>query len=129
MTNKFQPIEKILQSEDVIDCSSNGNVRLFKDFFQYVKDVFSGPLMVELYSNLRRKGIDFSKNIHQSPQLGTEGVECRVLRTNGNGWQNAKVRFRIIMEIELEDSSQNSDFAETSPLDDIRQSINNSEEA
>ncbi|ANV86050.1 KGK domain-containing protein [Picosynechococcus sp. PCC 7117] len=129
--NKFQPIEKVLQADAVIDCNHEGNVYTLQKLTQYIDQILREVLASKLILYFQHKGVVFSKDTSNDQfikEFIEEGIKCKTLDPSGGGWQKAKLRFRVVMEIELEDSSQNSDFAEASPLDDIRQSINNSEE-
>ncbi|QCS48732.1 hypothetical protein FEK30_04375 [Picosynechococcus sp. PCC 11901] len=52
---------------------------------------------------------------------------CSVLKTDGGGWKKGKVRFRYALEVIIDEEEEVLDTSK-SPLDDIRQSINNSKE-
>ncbi|BAZ44135.1 hypothetical protein NIES4102_11410 [Chondrocystis sp. NIES-4102] len=51
----------------------------------------------------------------------TDGEECEILRAGSSGWQKGKIKVNITLEFIPDTATENS-----SPLDDLRQEINNS---
>ncbi|MGL5806098.1 MAG: KGK domain-containing protein [Xenococcaceae cyanobacterium] len=50
-----------------------------------------------------------------------KGIECEILKVGAKDWQKGKVRLKVTLEFELDESEDNNS---DSPLDDIRQTIN-----
>lgn len=51
----------------------------------------------------------------------TDGEECEILRAGSSGWQKGKIKVNITLEFIPDTATENQ-----SPLDDLRQEINNS---
>lgn len=73
---------------------------------------------------------EFRKLLQQENILSCRGdqtvfdqsLDCEILSTEGGGWKKGKIRFRYVAEIVLDEEEVISSEPE-SPLDDIRQSI------
>ncbi|WP_416673431.1 KGK domain-containing protein [Egbenema bharatensis] len=63
----------------------------------------------------------------EEEKWATEGVECKVLRPNGKGWQTGKVRIQVEFrpdEIPDENHQSNGSTNELEfPLDEVRQTL------
>lgn len=123
MSKQFLPVDQVLQDDDIIDSNNQGSVHRKDVFVQYLNDIFRDYLISSLISYLiNKKGVSLPDG-KKADEFGEDGVECKVLKTDGKGWKKAKMRFRLVLEIEMEDFEVEA--VDVSPLDDIRQSISN----
>lgn len=82
-------------------------------FRQAAESCFGGSLGSGFSAELTRKGIRIDQNI-LAPNNSTDdhacwfgsGVDCEVLQVGATSWRKAKVRIRVAVSFELEETSQ-----------------------
>ncbi len=118
MDDRFKPLE----SEEVLSVEEKDKMLLESLMFS------GGQLISQMKSILARHG-GTRTNENLNRWLG-EGVDCETLKFGAKGWQKGKVRIRVSLEFcpdepEVEETSASNEIAQPeSPLDDLRQMIN-----
>lgn len=123
MSDKFE----LLDSEEVLSFEIERN----RNF-----SIFSLPLTFtidDFFSNIKSFIINASGTYrHKSEKILNDGLEGKALRFGAKGWQKGKVRVRLVIEFcpdepgdeEITKDNQSSSKTSESPLDDLRQKIN-----
>ncbi|ANV86049.1 KGK domain-containing protein [Picosynechococcus sp. PCC 7117] len=116
MESNFQPIHDILDSEDVIDFGSNSFLRRASEFMEILR-ICSHQSHQKIKDQACNKSIKYLRDSLQ------EGVifEVDILQPGKTeGWQKMQIKFKTSLEACL---IQPEIQEPESPLDDIRQSI------
>jgi hypothetical protein len=111
----------------------------FDKFKSALQSVFIGNLADVIIESLDSQGIK-GTSIYEVPSRGrayavnwkwwSEGKDCEILRIGAKGWQKGKIRMKVTLEFcpdepEAEETSTSNTITEPeSPLDDLRQMIN-----
>jgi hypothetical protein len=123
MSSEFEPLD----SEEVLSFEIERN----RNF-----SIFSLPLTFtidELFSNIKSFIINASGTYrHRSEKILNDGLEGKALRFGAKGWQKGKVRVRLVIEFcpdepetkEITKDEYSSSKPSESPLDDLRQMVN-----
>jgi hypothetical protein len=106
---------------------------------QAFESAFTGKIADVLIESLESQGIN-GISIYTVPSRGSgyrnnrmwfsEGKDCEILRIGAKGWQKGQVRIRVTLEFypdepEVEETQASNEISEPeSPLDDLRQMIN-----
>jgi hypothetical protein len=123
--------------DDVI--SFGGKMYKFGQFKSALQSVFTGNLADVIIESLDSQGIN-GTSIYVVPSRGSaytvnwkwwgEGKDCEILSIGAKGWQKGKIRMKVTLEFcpdepEVEETSTSNTITEPeSPLDDLRQMIN-----
>jgi hypothetical protein len=128
----FETNEYLDNDDDVISFSSDSMCKLV-DFKRKIGDFFISDLPNKLVEYLENIGIKSVRMYERGIKLGssypknskwlTEGKECEILKVGSNGWKKGKIRLKITLEF-IPDEPEIKQIE--SPLDDIRQTMNQS---
>jgi hypothetical protein len=118
MDDGFKPLE----SEEVLSVEENDKILLQSLMFT------GGQLISQMKSILSGYGGNRT-NENLNRWLG-KGVDCKTLKFGAKGWQKGKIRIRVSLEFcpdqpEVQETPASNEIAQPeSPLDDLRQMIN-----
>ncbi len=118
MDDGFKPLE----SEEVLSVAETDKILLPSLMFT------GGQLISQMKSILSQYGGNRT-NVNLNSWLD-KGIDCKTLKFGAKGWQKGKVRIRVSIEFcpdepEVEETSATNEIEQPeSPLDDLRQMIN-----
>ncbi len=117
---KFEPLNSESEDKDTALSFSKSMLKLGK-FIAEVKKAFESKGLDALGDALKhRGGIPVWGDNERERWLG-EGVDCEILKIGAKGWQKGKIRIKVTLEF----CSDEPEISQPeSPLDDIRQMIN-----
>jgi hypothetical protein len=86
-----------------------------------IKSFIKNSLLKEIQEHFKKRGI--TGEIINNYDIFRNGQECEILQVGSNGWTKGKIRLKISLEFIPDEPEINKI---ESPLDDIRQSMNQS---
>ena len=106
----------VCDARNVISCDSKDPIYLSK-FFALIKSTFTQNTINSISSNITHK----LENKCNAKLWFEDGEKCEILKADASGWQTGKLKLKINLSLEfIPDEPQKT----TSPLDDVRQEIN-----
>ena len=124
-------------NDDVV-CSASTMFKVIK-LKEAMKKAFRGSVQIALNEVLKSEEIEINKKFYDSNQRSnrtkdwlSEGVDCEILKIGAKGWKKGKLRISVSLDFcpdepDVEETLGNNqpEINQTeSPLDDIRQMIN-----
>ena len=102
---------EILNNNDVISVVDIGEAEF----------VYGNTLKIQQLLEEYKEYVEEVKEDTYNSKICTQGIECEVLRQDGNskGWRTGKIKFVVQFEPDAVESNKNSNT-----LDDIRKQIN-----
>lgn len=111
--------EYLNNDDDVIAFSPNSLCKIAK-LKEVVDSFISGYLVKQRCNHFENKQITDTYSSNEIDWYKT-GKECEILQVGSNGWKKGKIRLKVSLEF-IPDEPEIKEIE--SPLDDIRQSIN-----
>jgi hypothetical protein len=129
--NEILEHNQYLDNDDDVIAFSANSIRKIAIFKNQIKTFLSSEVANKLVEYLEKEGIKYAK-IYERSKGSTksylrndkwfrEGKECEILQVGANGWTKGKIRLKISLEFIPDEPEINKI---ESPLDDIRQSMN-----
>ena len=122
-----------LENDDDVIAFSSDSICKMARFKDLIKSFIAHDFPNKLIESLKNAGIQ-SVDIYSSSKGSTksyktnnkwllDGKDCEILQVGSNGWKKGKIRLKLSLEF-IPDEPEMNEIE--SPLDDIRQSINQS---
>ncbi|MEA5511223.1 KGK domain-containing protein [Crocosphaera sp. UHCC 0190] len=124
----FEHNEYLENDDDVIAFGAD-SMRKTSKIKDIIRVFLEGELPNKLVEYLEKSGIqcakiyDYKNRSTSNYKWLTNGKDCEILKVGSNGWKKGKIRLKITLEF-IPDKPEINEME--SPLDDIRQSMNQS---
>jgi hypothetical protein len=129
MTDQFKPLDDVAEDQQTVLSFDNSMYKV-GEFMRQMKIAFVESGLHNCSHRLKdRGGVTF---LNQGNSWLQQGVNCELLKPGSNGWKKGKVRIKMILEFchdepevkEISESQEPKISNPESPLDDLRQRIN-----
>lgn len=129
MTDQFKPLDDVTEDQQTV-LSFEYSMYKVGEFMVQMKSAFGESGLPNCSQRLKnRGGVPF---LNQPNSWLKEGVKCELLKPGSNGWKKGKVRIKMILEFcpdepeveEILEINEPNIPQPESPLDDLRQRIN-----
>jgi hypothetical protein len=131
MTDQFKPLDDVAEDQQTVLSFDNSMYKV-GEFMGQMKSAFQVTGIPACSQNLQnRGGVPYASSRDANSWL-KQGVNCELLKPGSNGWKKGKVRIKMILEFcpdepeveEISESQEPKIPQPESPLDDLRQRIN-----
>ena len=126
--NNQDNFSQIFQESDsnlsVVSFGANITFKISR-LLQVANVILSNQALALIGEELKKQGIGSLANI-KTDYWNVNGIDAEILEPNAKAWKKGKIRMRVVLEFwpEESDEEQSEIVSSTSPLDDIRQTIN-----
>ncbi|MEA5537289.1 KGK domain-containing protein [Crocosphaera sp. XPORK-15E] len=127
--NRVCDHNEYLENDDDVIAFGADSMRKISKFKNIIRLFLEGELSNKLVEYLEKSGIqcakiyDYKNRSTNNYKWLTNGKDCEILKVGSNGWKKGKIRLKITLEFIPDEPEINEP---ESPLDDIRQSMNQS---
>lgn len=130
---QFTEHNEYLENDDDVIAFSSDSICKIARFKDLIKSFIAHDFPDKLVERLKNSGIQsveiystskgYTKSYKTNNKWLLDGKDCEILQVGSNGWKKGKIRLKLSLEF-IPDEPEMNEIE--SPLDDIRQSINQS---